>query len=255
MKLTIAVLGHHDGDRYHRALESAEIAAARADAVVVQPVVDVNGSLDFRGGAWAVYGGNAARAKAELFRRWHEESQEGDWVYQLDGDDMLEPGGAEALLRDISLANADLIGYYGFNALDGDRWGMMAQKPWPAGPGIGAHWDAYPYITSWMPSLWNRRAVEVLDWPEDMEAYEDGLICYQALAAHQQGRLRVCISGGTDIVTVDQTTPGSVQKTANMDFWADVLRQRRQQWVTRERSNWGELEWITPPETASEGAA
>lgn len=247
MVLTLAVLGHHDPERFGRAVASAEQAAARSTGVRVQPVVDATGSLPDVAGSWAVQGGTAAAAKAALFTRWVAEAAEDDWVYQLDGDDVLHSGAAGVLLGDIQLANdADLIGYYGFDLLGGPAWGCPAIPPWPRQMGYGEHWDRYPYITSWMPSLWGRRAARTLLWDVDMEAYEDGLLCYQALALHQMGLLRVCISSSIGILQVDRSTPGSVQKTVDMDYWADELRRRRFRWVVPERSNWGELDILAP---------
>ncbi len=245
--LTLAILGHHDMPRFERAIRSASAAAACAPRVVAQPVVDVTGRLDPPEGSWCVEGGTAARAKASLLRKWAAGASEGDWVWQLDGDDVLYPCAAQAMRRDISLACADLVGYYGFDVPDtAELWTGPAVPPWPRGAGVGDHWDCYPYVTSWMPSLWSTRAVRTIRWDEDMRAYEDGLVCYQALALHQRGELRVCISGAVDILAVDRSTPASVQKLADMDAATDELRRRRLGWVARERSNWGELGIIAP---------
>lgn len=247
MTLTLAVLGHHDAPRFDRALHSARTAATLAPGVTVQAVVDVTGTLDAPDGAWQVEGGTAGRAKAALFERWAETAGDGDWVHQLDGDDTLYPCAAQAMLRDIRLAGADLIGYYGFDTPeDGSLWDGPAVPPWPRQPGRGEHWDRYPYITSWMPTLWSTRAAGAIAWDADMHAYEDGLVCYQALALHQRGDLRVSVSGAVDILAVDRSTPDSAQKAADMDFWADELRRRRTAWVTPDRSNWGELPIIAP---------
>lgn len=246
-QLTLAVLGHHDAPRFARALRSAEIAAAGAPNVRVQPVIDTCGSLGAPADSWLIEGGTAGRAKGALFSRWSETARAGDWVYQLDGDDVLYSCAAQAMQRDMAMAGADLIGHFAFDTpADGSLWSCAPAPPWPAGSGRGEHWDSYPYVTSWMPSLWSLPATGALFWAEDMPAYEDGLICYQALAAHQCGALRLCISGAVDILAVDRETPGSAQKASDMDHWADELRRRREMWVSPERSNWGEVPAITP---------
>lgn len=244
--LTLAVLGHHDPYRFARALHSARVAASCASDAVVQAVVDTTGALDCEG-AWEVSGGTAGKAKAALLLRWAESAKPDDFIFQLDGDDVFYPCAALAIQRDFASASADLVGYHGFDIPSENRlWAFAAFPPWPAGPGRGEHWDRYPYVTSWMPRLWNEKAARYLKWDVDMPAYEDGMICYRALGQYFEGNLRVCISGAVDILAVDPSTPGSAQKVSDMDYWADVLRARRAEVVHAERSNWGEFARIAP---------
>jgi len=249
--LTLLVLGHHDEPRFRRAVHSAIVsveAALSADMgdvhVNVMPVIDRTGrGLETHSG-YRVDGGTTARGRSEALKLWARFASDTDYVYQLDGDDVLYPHSARQILRDIRASAADLIGYYGFDVparKTGGMWGKPAVPGWPEGPGVEEGWDRDPYVTGWMPRVWSVRGVALGLWDEDMKAYGDAIVCYRALAAHLAGRMRCVISTAGDVLAVDQGVPGSTQKSANMKLWSDVVKERREAIVARERSNWGQL--------------
>ena len=263
MTIDVAVLGHHEPARYRRALFSA----LASHPTTITPIIDSAGGMEEELRAaippgcmepHIIHAGNAGLAKNAAL-----DAPIADGVsyrFLLDGDDMLYPCAMDSIEADIEASrercshtggwlDIDLLGIVGFDVLPDKKWGDTWTPEWPrTGQEVG--WDAYPYITPWMPRLWKLPAREILRHAADMPAYEDGLLCYQALGAflrsqadeYMRDEADVVISRATDIYVVDRATPASIQKDrARMDLCADALRWRRMQHVRKDASSPGQL--------------
>ena len=265
--LVLAVLGHHDPFRYRRALRSAKEAAKNNDNVRVMAVVDV-GTVsrtsplldvakeekieDIR----TVVGGTAADGKNGVLRS----VAKNEWVWQLDGDDVLYPWAVRSIRRDMKFAgNADAIVYYSFDLLAPEQkvWdgNATAITRWTYGRTKDPNWDSKEYLTMVGPKLLGPNATK-LRFDRDLLVYEDALLAYQLLGLHQKGKLKVWLSFCTDVWAMEQLVHSSVQDIHGRsgdgyEHWTRILKKKRTKYVDAEASSFGELPSIYPENIAS----
>ena len=258
----IAVLGHQNPKHYERALWSALVASRDAQRAgyqtAVWAVIDDAGPDDLLhvldrvpvDGVRVVRAGSPGAAKQALFDAVFAASH--DLVIQLDGDDMFYPAGVTRLLDAQADTGADIVLSPWYGALD---VAVMPhhQFPYPewGNGGEDPRWGDEPLISYCRPWLFSRRFAETIKWRPEWLAYEDLVLCDEALREHLRGKIVGAVSLASDIGCFDRSTPSSAQKVVDMQAWGRKINDRRHEWIAREESSPGQFIQQLPRTTAT----